>query len=510
MTQSFSNLEKICEKIEKGVKLPTPPVIALKIIQTVQKDDDCLEELIDIISTDAALTAKILKITNSSFYALANKISSVERAVSILGTNLIKNIALSFVIANDFRETNQPNGFDYDYFWRRSVTSAVTANLLSQLLGTKDDDIFVTALLHDIGVLIGYQHYRDAYLELLQRAQNDKLTIAQLERLEFGFDHQQIAFALIHKWNLPEHFTQPVAFHHEPLLAPEAFRHKTQIIYIADRIASIYTSSGNSDKIPEIRHQLADFFNLKPHVITSFLDNAALKSIEILGSFEIEDGGMKPYSQLLQEANEELGRLNISYEQLVLELKEAKEKSEHLTEQLKNANTRLNTLVYTDGLTGLYNHRYFQQSLLASLTHAQQKQIPLSLIIFDLDHFKQINDTYGHPVGDLVLNNLAATIKEMIRPRDILARYGGEEFAIILPNTNFEVVQTFSDRLRECVENTVLKYDHELIRVTISSGATTYEPKGQNITPAELIKTADRGLYTAKRNGRNRTTAILS
>ncbi len=509
MTQPFPNYEELCEQIERDMRLPTPPVIALKILETIQSNQECMTKLVQIISADPALTAKMLRLANSSLYTLKVKVTSVERAVSILGTNLIKNIALSFVIANDLRENNDFCEFDYDYFWRRSVTSAVTGKLLSQLIGQKDDDIFVTALLHDIGVLIAYQTHRDRYASLLQKAGQENIALTELEIQEFGFDHQQIAFTLIRRWNLPDDFAWSVVHHHSPSLAPEELRDRTLVINMADQIAAIYTSSGNSEKIPEIRHQLAEHFKLRPHIITSFLDEAALKSIEILNSFEIEDGGMKPYSQLLQEANEELGRLNISYEQLVLELKEAKEKSEQLTEQLRSANVRLNTLVFTDGLTGLYNHRYFQQALGAALKQSDQEHIPLSLIIFDLDHFKNVNDTYGHPVGDLVLNNLAIMVKEFIRPNDILARYGGEEFAVILPNTDFAAVKLFSERLRECVENTETQHEGGAIRVTISIGATSYQPWEQKISQDLLIKTADRGLYASKNNGRNTFTALL-
>ena len=509
MTQSYSNFEELCACLEQEIKLPTPPVIALKILQTIQSPHGSLKELVQIIAADPALTGKMLKLANSSLYSLSSKITSVERAVSILGTNLVKNIALSFVIANDLRESGHSYGFDYDYFWRRSVITAVAANLLSRLIGHKDEDIFVTALLHDIGILVAYQQHRDKYCSLLYQAREEKVSLACLERREFGYDHQQISFALIRKWNLPNHFIWPVAFHHDPTQAPEEFRQRTRIIHIADQVASIYTRSGNSEKIPEISRQMTEHFQLKAHITTSFLDEAALKSIEILKSFEIPDGGMKPYSQLLQEANEELGRLNISYEQLVLQLKDAKKKSEQLADQLRTANSRLNTLVVTDGLTGLYNHRYFQQSLLASLTQANHQHTPLSLIIFDLDHFKAVNDTYGHPVGDLVLNNLAMTVKEMIRPNDILARYGGEEFAIVLPNTDFNAVKIFSDRLRQCVEKTVTKYEGKLIRVTISIGATTYQPWEHNISQDLLVKTADRGLYASKNNGRNMCTALL-
>ncbi len=110
---------------------------------------------------------------------------------------------------------------------------------------------------------------------------------------------------------------------------------------------------------------------------------------------------------------------------------------------IKIANNRLNSLVYIDALTNLYNHRYFQESLDNELLRAQRYNSVVSLLIFDIDHFKKVNDSYGHPAGDKVLSNIAVTIKNTVRPSDIVARYGGEEFAVILPETDFTGVKTF-------------------------------------------------------------------
>ena len=126
--------EQVRQLITDQLSLPSPPAIAVKILNTVQKEDASLSDLARIISADPALTAKLLRVANSSFYALPNRIKSVEHALSVLGMNVIKNIALSFAIAGNLRGT-EGSVFDFNYFWRRSVTSAVAAELVSTLLG---------------------------------------------------------------------------------------------------------------------------------------------------------------------------------------------------------------------------------------------------------------------------------------------------------------------------------------------------------------------------------------
>src|SRR5512140_2775894 len=129
--------ERLQQLITDQLSLPSPPAIAVQILNAVQRDDVSLHDLARIISADPALTAKLLRVANSSFYSLPNQITSIERALTVLGTNVIKNIALSFAIAGDLRGSEQ-GGFDFNYFWRRSVTSAVAAELLTSLLQRKD------------------------------------------------------------------------------------------------------------------------------------------------------------------------------------------------------------------------------------------------------------------------------------------------------------------------------------------------------------------------------------
>jgi diguanylate cyclase (GGDEF)-like protein len=436
-------------------------------------------------------------------------VASIDRALSILGTNIIKNIALSFVIVTDLRGEKQ-SGFNFDAYWRRSVTSAVAAELLMQQLKQKDEDIFVAALLHDIGMLIIFLHKRNDYSELLQEARLSEQLLVTLEHDRYGFDHQQVSCTLMKRWGLPDKITKPICYHHNPESAPEDSQKTARILQFADQISTIYNETDSAEKVRELQGELAKCYSFSQDQILSLLDNVAAKSIKILETFEIEPGDMKPYSQMLQEANEELGCLNLSYEQLVIELKEAKEKSERLVHKLKNANSRLNDMAYTDALTGLYNHRYFQESLSKELARSAQYLSSVSLIIFDLDHFKKINDIYGHLAGDQVLINIANTIKKTIRPSDIIARYGGEEFAVILPETDITGVKVFAARLRRCVERIITKFEEKKIIVTISVGGTTFSPGQLEITKNILIKIADRGLYMSKEKGRNLVTILAT
>lgn len=160
-------------------------------------------------------------------------------------------------------------------------------------------------------------------------------------------------------------------------------------------------------------------------------------------------------------------------------------------------------LATTDGLTELYNHRYFQEQLQNQVSHASRYESPLSLIIIDIDFFKKFNDNFGHQSGDAVLRQVAFELKKNVRSADIVCRYGGEEMSIILPNTKYEEAVNIANKLCNLVASKKCKLTNgKESNVTISLGVASYGQDG--MTPKELIESADKRLYNAKENGRNR------
>jgi len=159
---------------------------------------------------------------------------------------------------------------------------------------------------------------------------------------------------------------------------------------------------------------------------------------------------------------------------------------------------RLTTI---DGLTQISNKRYFLETLEREIARSQRYRRALSLVMFDLDHFKKINDTYGHLAGDYVLKQLASAVKQKIRREDIFARYGGEEFAIVLPEIDREHALTFAEKIRQLVHDQEFRFESTAIEVTISMGVASADDDVRDMEA--LIKRADEHLYAAKAAGRN-------
>lgn len=175
--------------------------------------------------------------------------------------------------------------------------------------------------------------------------------------------------------------------------------------------------------------------------------------------------------------------------------------STRLELELKTAQQQMELLAHTDPLTGLYNRRYFVESAQREFVRARRFKHTASVLFTDLDHFKQINDTYGHSVGDAVLTRVGKIISAHVRQVDLTARLGGEEFIVLLILGAEETLPNIADRIREAIERDVLELDGKTIRYTVSIGVAFLLPNDKSIQ--DLIDRADAALYRAKQNGRN-------
>jgi diguanylate cyclase (GGDEF)-like protein len=176
-----------------------------------------------------------------------------------------------------------------------------------------------------------------------------------------------------------------------------------------------------------------------------------------------------------------------------------------LQEELEIANLKLYELSCTDALTAVFNRRHFNSTLEAEVSRHQRYGTPVSLILVDVDHFKSVNDRFGHTVGDAVLREIADTLRLVVRKADVVARYGGEELAVILSNTGEAGAVILAERLRSAIER-LEHHDHEghPFRTTASFGVAALEQGETGISTEALLGRADEALYVSKKTGRNR------
>lgn len=259
----------------------------------------------------------------------------------------------------------------------------------------------------------------------------------------------------------------------------------------------------------------ADCYSTKPYnpqfllsTIETLLQNQHAGPVENSDELEVMVSG-KSYT-LRADRRQMLGLLLSVYGSAVQRNKELQETQADLQtaneeladqqEKLAVVNQQLVKLATLDALTGLHNRRAFNQRLQEELNRATRQQSPLSIVMMDVDHFKSINDDFGHLIGDEVLMELAELLRETSRESDFLARYGGEEFAVLLPSADREGALQWAERMRVCVENHTWRHRPVTLSLGVTTNSLGYEP----VNPSEFVDEADKALYAAKSGGRNR------
>ena len=482
---------------DKNSRLPTPPAVAIRILKEINKTEPSFANLAKFITSDQALTIRVLRIANSPIMSPIAPVESVNKALTRMGLTLVTNIALSFALVANLHQTTK-DAFDFDYFWKRAITAAVSANIISNTIKHPNDNIFITALLQDIGILSAYKCIPE-YQKLFNAGKSGSDAEAQC-----NFSHSELGSALLSKWGLPENITLPILFHHQPERAPKKISRCANIINLSNKLSAIFNNKTEPEKLKEFHAELNLHYIISEQQFNTLIEEISTNSMDVLALLEIPNGQLRSSTQILQEANEALCSLNLSNSQLLNQYQQEKEQARKTSAELLSANAELSRLAFQDSLTGLYNLRYFYDYIDRELHRSSRYDSFFAFLMFDIDDFKNVNDTYGHQAGDKLLQEIAAIALQTMRNTDLVARYGGEEFAVIMPETCLTSAMKMAERLRENIANLSVGWKEHEITVTTSIGVSFSRIDAIHLGRSQIIANADEALYKAKNSGKNR------
>lgn len=503
--------EEILRSVITSTELPTLPNVATRLITLTAREDTTLADIAALVSQDVALSAKILKVANSAFYSFPQQIGSIKQAVSILGTNAVRSLVLSFSFLTMKRGKHKTT-FNFEKFWERSLASGVAAKLiLEKVKDANTEEIFICGLLQNLGELILARTLSGQYDEILQIVEEQKKDMTEVELEMLGVHHAEIGYHVAKHWGFPDMLLLPIIHHH----TPEDYtgdrlilRQTIQAVHLSSLLTSILFSDNPEKYHKAFREEARKMLRLNAEDIESILSEFHLQVEQAGEYFDLKIKNTKSVQEILQEANIRLSLMNLDYDQINKQLVQAKMALEKLTRELEQKNKVLDNLANLDGLTGIYNHRYFQNTLEQEISRATRRENSLALLLIDIDHFKNFNDTYGHQTGDFVLKEFAETLKKHLRNYDTLARYGGEEFAVILPESTEEEAMVVAEKLRQAVEDNIFTDNRNEYRVTASFGIAACAPAIiDDFSKSSFISKADEALYDAKDKGRNRVAS---
>lgn len=468
-------------------------VAALQIVQASLREDTSVATLAGYAERDPAFALRVLSLVNSAAFGSARKVGDVRQASNLLGVRGLRNIGLSLALTDMV-----PRNGEGDLLLSCCVRRAVACRLLAQTLRRPDPEgHFTTGLFLDVGFLSRARTDLESATQVVRLPARTRVVF---ERSLGLMDHVRLGGQAATQFHLPAEVLDAIEHHHDATPPKEGL---AQLAWIAERVAALF-EGGNADALRnEARAAMAlvGVSAADADALAGQLPGLAAQAAQGMGCDGITE---ELVAATLVDVNRSLAELNANYEVLVHRLEALIGEKEELTRSLEAANRELEVQATSDALTGLANRRAFEAALTRDLARADRDRTSVSLLALDVDHFKKVNDTYGHAVGDMVLAAIGQALKSTLRGGDLPARIGGEEFVAILPNTDLAGAVVTAERLRKLVSEQRVKVPGGALGVTASFGVSTVQGPGCGAGGLALKERSDRALYAAKRNGRNR------
>jgi diguanylate cyclase (GGDEF)-like protein len=496
-------IETLRNKMKLAVNFPSPPTVAQQIIELARDPEIDVVKVAKAMSLDPSLTAKILRIANSPMYSKQRKSENLRQALVILGLNAATTLALSFSLLGTYRAIKSSR-VDYTRYWRRAILGASAARAFAELKRLNaPEDIFLASLLQDIAVLAVDRVEPRFYDELPGHATHGQLIAHEVGRL--GSDHAALGGWLLRHWRLPEGLCQTVEFSHSPATTDPHSRigMSTRCVALGSECAEMLLSDAASGKLDELSANAAELLGITAGELAGVMERLVAEVPETERLFDTNLMEADACTAIIEQARELLMIRNLQSIREVGALQELTQHFEARTAELEDRHRR-------DAMTGVFNRGHLDRVLEAEFRSAVTGGWPLSIVFADLDHFKRVNDTYGHPAGDAVLTATAKVILDVVRDTDFVARYGGEEFIILFPGLGAEGARKIAERLLARLRSVKHPVPGGSLVMTASLGLATLHPGAPFGGAAELLEAADRCVYAAKRRGRDRLVAFDS
>ena len=489
-------MNSLFEKLNDSCGVPTPPGVVFKLLEMTRDKNVNAREIADTIAMDPGLTARILRFANSPMAGIGREVTSVQHAITLIGMRGVAMMSLTFAFLKPDKD-HPCKGFDHQQFTLQSLACAVAAKSLAKAVGSvPPDEAFVAGLLSQLGRSTFASVFPNEYAQILDRASFVPEDLPDLEREIFGESYPAVSAWLLRKWSIPEHTCDAIAVFRNELenVKTSPF---SNILNVAEHAAGVIC--------PEPAHQAPDVatflnaakrrLNLDSERAAELLEAITENLTEARSTLEMSAGSARSLEEIGTEVRERVAELSVAMQ------------LENQTMAVEKEELLLRTT--TDALTSVANRAGFDARLDMEMERCVRSELPLGLLMIDVDHFKRFNDTYGHQAGDRVLQIVAKTLDEQVRKVDYLARYGGEEFSVIAPDSRPDGLHQLAERLRQAVEDLVVPWEGTRLSVTVSIGAALLPTATKGDSASRIIKLADAELYKAKRAGRNRVGIIV-
>lgn len=476
--------------------LPSPPMSVLEVVRESENPDTTIPKLAKLIELDVALAVQIVQMSNSALYSPVSEITTVERALTTLGLRSVRLLALS----SSLRMLIPTEGtFDTGQIRQRMVVNGSLARRFAErICRARQDEAFLAGMLTGLGPVVLATKYAEIAEQVFSASA--PWPDAVRERDVLGFSVDEITINLARNWALPELIIN--AIEARSTYEPDTENKLGQAMHFALLAERVLCGDHPSEDLRTLGDLAESELGWSLAETNEWLIEAEPIVEETAALLQFQFPQPQAYTELLLQATRGMQQLTMEANTVIVE-------STRKLEALSERNVQLQQEAETDALTGLPNRGMFDH-MLRTRVEANHTSVSdthtLGLLMIDLDHFKLVNDTHGHALGDEVLRQVGAILANQTRGDDMPARYGGEEFVILLARANKMEIGIVANRLRTAIAAAEIYLPNgELLSVTASVGGALFG-EADDDTGESVLARADRRLYQSKQDGRNTVT----
>ncbi|MBL4809488.1 MAG: HDOD domain-containing protein [Phycisphaerales bacterium] len=404
--------------------LPSLPAVAAKVLELTSDPDVKMTELASQITMDQALSAKVLRTVNSSFYGLRKRCSSIEKALIMLGLGPVKSLVLGFSLVSAF-EGQDGDTFDYSSYWDRGLNTAIAGKIVADMKGYVDvtDECFLAGLLQDIGMIAMYRAMGEQYNLIVAGAGNDHFKLARAELIEFELQHAGVGASIAERWNLPAEIAVPINYHERPTACPSEYSKVARCIAFGNLVHAVLSSDSPTDDLRTAYSRGQTWLDLNETEIDEIIIETGNAAKEMAKVLEVDVGKNESPEDILIRADRKLIAMARDGEVQGFAANEVGSLAEGIEA--------------IDPMTGVLNREGFKHAIRQVYSVVKPGEVDITVIQLSLAGLGEVNKTIGQESHDDIIIGTSMILIKYFEPMGgAICRLGDHSFGVVLPDVD--------------------------------------------------------------------------
>ncbi|MFK7759642.1 MAG: HDOD domain-containing protein [Phycisphaerales bacterium] len=406
--------------------LPSLPAVAAKVLELTSDPDVKMAELASQITMDQALSAKVLRTVNSSFYGLRKRCSSIETALIMLGLGPVKSLVLGFSLVSAF-ESKEGDTFDYMSYWQRGLNTAIASKIIADVKGFKDeaDECFLAGLLQDIGMIAMYRAMGPRYVTLVSSIGPDHTKLARAELKEYELQHAGVGASIAEKWKLPAEITNPINYHERPTACPSEHSKVARCIGLGNLIHAVLISENPTEALRSTYAKAQQWLDLSEMEVDQIIVETGDSAKEMAKVLEVDTGKLEQASDILARADRQ-----------IIEMTRENEVESYAAKEIGALVGDGDTL---DETTRVLNREGFKHAILQVYSAVKPGEVDITVIQVSIGGLKALGDQITQSQREDIIIGASAMLVKYFEPMGgAVCRLGEHEFGVVLPEVDRE------------------------------------------------------------------------